>query len=153
HHFVRGSFQLDKVHQQTNVVEFTAARIDLDAVVVSMQVFTLPLITAQLVRARKIALDHYFKLSRHVSYSSLVFACCASSIFLRKLSGRMAVETSFIYARPSALVPVLPASFQPNAFSRSAGQIEYCSSWFITTLYIVWSSDSSRSMFVLLRNI
>jgi hypothetical protein len=28
----------------------------------------------------------------------------------------------------------LPASFQPRALSRSVGQIEYCSSWFTTTL-------------------
>ena len=46
----------------------------------------------------------------------------------------MSVHTSLIQARHSPFAPVFPASFQPSAFSRSLGQIEYCSSWFTTTL-------------------
>src|SRR5262249_22082989 len=70
---------------------------------------------------------------RHAQFCSP--DCCAcSSIFFLKLSGRMSVQTSSIYARHSAFVPCLPTSFHPSAFSRSAGQIEYCSSWFTTTL-------------------
>lgn len=40
----------------------------------------------------------------------------------------MSVQTSLMYARQSALLPVLPESFQPAGRSRSTGQIEYCSS-------------------------
>src|SRR6266550_397864 len=69
HYLVRRRFQLNKIYQQSNVVEFPAARIDLDPVVVTVQVFTLALIAAQLMRAREVALDHYFKYSWH-SYSS-----------------------------------------------------------------------------------
>jgi hypothetical protein len=50
-------------------------------------------------------------------------------------------------ARHSAFGPLLPASFPPSAFLRSAGQIEYCSSWFNTTLYIPLSSFSSMFIF------
>ncbi len=46
----------------------------------------------------------------------------------------MSVQTSLIQAKHSSLGPFFPASRQPSAFSRSAGQIEYCSSWFTTTL-------------------
>src|SRR5439155_20120744 len=58
----------------------------------------------------------------------------ASAIFFRKLSGRMSVQKLLIYCRHSAWSPVLPVSRQCGAFARWAGQIEYCSSWFTTTL-------------------
>src|SRR2546426_521412 len=51
-----------------------------------------------------------------------------ASICLRRLSGRMSVHTSLTYSRHSAFGPLLPASRHPAGFSRSAGQIEYCSS-------------------------
>src|SRR5262245_4441082 len=72
---------------------------------------------------------------------------------LRRLNGRMSVQASLIQARQSCLSPLLPASRQPSGFSRSAGQIEYCSSWFTTTLYVVVSSFSSWSIPVLLRSL
>jgi hypothetical protein len=48
----------------------------------------------------------------------------AASIFFLKLSGLMSVHTSLMYARHSALLPLLPASVQPSAFSLWAGHIE-----------------------------
>lgn len=41
-----------------------------------------------------------------------------------------------------ALLPVFPTSFQPGGFVWSTGQIEYCSSWLMTTLYL-WLSGKS----------
>ena len=46
----------------------------------------------------------------------------------RRGSGRMSVQTSWKYARHSALRPYWPASSHPSGSSRAAGQIEYCSS-------------------------
>ena len=39
HHLIRRCFQLDKIHEQANVVQFPATRIDLDAIVVAVQIF------------------------------------------------------------------------------------------------------------------
>ena len=48
----------------------------------------------------------------------------------------------FYVSRHSAFGPVFPASFQPRAFSRSAGQIEYCSSWFNHFVNYIFSCPS-----------
>jgi hypothetical protein len=50
------------------------------------------------------------------------------SIVLRRLSGLMSVHAFLMYAKHSVLDPTVPASLQPTGLSRSAGQIEYCSS-------------------------
>lgn len=47
----------------------------------------------------------------------------------------MSVQTFLMYSMHSSLLPVFPSSRQPGAFSRSFGQIEYCSSSFTTTAY------------------
>src|ERR1044071_1571487 len=75
-----------------------------------------------------------------------------ASIFFLRLKGRMSVHTPLMWSRHSCFVPLLPASFQPRAFSRSAGQMEYCSSWLTTTLQIVVSSCSSVFIFSLLHS-
>lgn len=54
----------------------------------------------------------------------------------------MSVHTSSIYVRQTFLEPVLPASPQPKGFFLLAGQSEYCSSWLMTTLYLVLSGKS-----------
>src|ERR1044071_9451546 len=64
-HLIRRRFELDKINQQTDVVQLTPSRINLNAVIVAVQVFTLPAVAAQLMRAREVSFDHYFKLSRH----------------------------------------------------------------------------------------
>src|ERR1043166_1879090 len=63
--FIRGCFQFHKVDQQSDIIQLTATRVDLDLVVVAMQILTLPFVTAQLMRAREVSLNHYFELSRH----------------------------------------------------------------------------------------
>ena len=62
---IRGVLQFDEINQQPDVVQFPASSIDLDLIVVAVEVLALPFITAQLVRAGKVALDHYFEFSRH----------------------------------------------------------------------------------------
>ena len=54
----------------------------------------------------------------------------------------MSRQTSSINLRHSSFEPSLPASRQPRGQSRSAGQIEYCSSWLSTTLYVSVSLSS-----------
>jgi hypothetical protein len=54
----------------------------------------------------------------------------------------MSRQTSSINFRHSSFEPSLPASLQPRGQSRSAGQIEYCSSWLSTTLYVSVSFSS-----------
>lgn len=51
-----------------------------------------------------------------------------ASVGFRRLSGIIVVHITLIKAKHTALDPLLPASRQPGAFSRSIGQIEYCSS-------------------------
>src|SRR5215216_5291515 len=65
HDFIRRRFQFHKVDQQADIIQLASARVDLDLVVVSVQVLTLPPVTAQLMRAGEVSLNHYFKLSGH----------------------------------------------------------------------------------------
>jgi hypothetical protein len=55
----------------------------------------------------------------------------------------MSVHTSSIHASTSALGPGVPTAVHPRGISRSTGQIEYCSSWLMTAVYVVLSSRSS----------
>jgi hypothetical protein len=63
--FISRRLQLNKVDEQPNVVQLATASVDLNLIVVSVQVFALPLVAAQLVRAREVTFNHDFKLSRH----------------------------------------------------------------------------------------
>src|SRR5215510_4111235 len=67
HDFIRGRLQLDEIHQQSYIVQLTTACIDLNLVIMAVQVLALTFVTTQLMRTRKVALNHYFKLSGHGS--------------------------------------------------------------------------------------
>src|SRR6185437_8794084 len=58
----------------------------------------------------------------------------------RTLSGRMSVQTVSMWSRQAALEPRTSSAVQPPGTSRCAGQMEYCSSWFLTTTYSKTSS-------------
>src|SRR5262245_16598696 len=80
---------------------------------------------------------------RHMGMQPCGYRSCAPpSICLRRLSGLMSVHTLPMYSRHTSLGPVLPTAVQPGGKTRSAGQIEYCSSWFMTTWYTILSSAS-----------
>src|SRR5215471_9755349 len=66
-----------------------------------------------------------------------------SAILFRRLRGRMSVHTSSMYAKHSDFRPSFPTAVHPAGMGLSANQIEYCSSWFMTTLYVRVSSSSS----------
>src|SRR6266478_3258583 len=100
-----------------------------------MQVFTLSLIAAQLMRAGKVTLDHDFKLAGH-AHSLYILALPFSS-------RRIGVQTDSMYSWHSAFVPDFPVSLHPASAWRSAGQTAYCPSSLTTTLQIVLSSRSS----------
>src|SRR5690606_370612 len=55
--------------------------------------------------------------SQPASSPAVACACCLSAMRLRRLSGRMSVQTSLMYSRHSAFGPLLPASFQPSGLS------------------------------------
>jgi hypothetical protein len=46
----------------------------------------------------------------------------------------ISVQIWLMYSKHSPFVLLLPASVQPKAFSRLADHIEYCPSWFTTTV-------------------
>ena len=50
HDLVSGRFEIDEVDQESDVVQLLAARVDLDLVIVTVQVLTLPFVPPQLVR-------------------------------------------------------------------------------------------------------
>ena len=56
-----------------------------------------------------------------------------SAILLRRLKGLMSVHVSSMYCRHSALAPRVPTARHPSGILLSSGQMEYCSSSFITT--------------------
>jgi hypothetical protein len=56
-----------------------------------------------------------------------------SAILLRRLKGLMSVHVSSMYWRHSALEPRVPTARHPSGILLSSGQMEYCSSSFITT--------------------
>jgi len=65
HQIIRRFLQFDKINQQSNIVEFSPARVDFDLLILSVQVLALPLLATQLMRAGKVSFNHDFKLSRH----------------------------------------------------------------------------------------
>ena len=63
---IRRRFQFHEINQQAHVIQLTSTRVNLDLVIVAMQILTLALVAAQLVRTGEIPLNHDFKLSRHI---------------------------------------------------------------------------------------
>src|SRR5882724_12935813 len=56
-----------------------------------------------------------------------------SFILVRRLNGLMSIHTWSIYSRQLALVPATSVARHPGGMALALGQIEYCSSWLITT--------------------
>lgn len=59
----------------------------------------------------------------------------------------MSVQIRAMWSRHSARVPRTPAATHPAGSLSSAGQMEYCSSWFTTTMYTVPTSSPIASLF------
>ena len=79
-YFVGGCLQLNKVNEQTDVVEFTTTRINLDLIVMAVQVFALSFVATQLMRAREVAtLLRELLDGRGVSEAMLSTVSCAES--------------------------------------------------------------------------
>jgi hypothetical protein len=71
---------------------------------------------------------------RTTRYDALFAA--PSAIRLRRLSGRISVQTFSMYCRHSALGPRFPTARQPAGMLLSSRHMEYCSSSFMTTAYV-----------------
>lgn len=64
-YLISGGFEIAEIDQKAYVIEFPSAGKYLDLVVVAVQVLAFPFVSAQLVRRREIAFDHYLVIRRH----------------------------------------------------------------------------------------
>jgi hypothetical protein len=57
---VRRLFQIAEIYQKPDIIKLRAFGINLDLIIMPVQVFAFPFLTAQLMRRREIAFNHYF---------------------------------------------------------------------------------------------
>src|SRR5262245_44081637 len=81
-------FEVFEINQQTDVIELSAANVDLNSVVMSVGILAFSVITAQSVCRRESHLDHYFS-----HYIKIIAYCLSLTVFARSsIKGNQCTE-------------------------------------------------------------